>query len=438
MEMVSIVMNSVSLFIVCMILIIVMKSKKRDKDTINEVMQRVMQAQGEMEKRMMDEIRFSRQEQTTTLRENREEIGSNMNQLTRINLQHHNEMNRTYKTFEETILIKVEKLMQTMEGKLEKINETLTNHLTNLQESNASKLEEMRKTVDEKLHDTLEKRLGDSFKLVSDRLEQVHQGLGEMKTLANGVGDLKKVLSNVKTRGTWGEIQLGSIMEQLLVPEQYETNVITIPGKSERVEYAIKIPSKNDNKKHILLPIDSKFPIEVYQRLIEAQEEGNVTACQEYLKALENAIKLEAKTIYEKYVSPPYTTDFAIMFLPTEGLYAEVLRKPGLAEYLQREYRIIITGPTTITAIINALQVGFRTLAIEKRSSEVWQTLGIVKTEFGKFGDILDKTHKKLQEATNKIEEASRKTRGIERKLRKVQELPAEEELVLEDFIGTK
>ncbi len=281
----------------------------------------------------------------------------------------------------------------------------------------------MRETVDEKLHSTLEKRLGESFKQVSDRLEKVHQGLGEMQTLASGVGDLKRVLTNVKTRGTWGEIQLGNLLDQILVPDQYERNVITKKGSRDPVEFAIKLPGRDSAP--VYLPVDAKFPKEDYERLMDAQDQANVVLIEEAGKAIEARIKFEAKNIRDKYVDPPFTTDFAILFLPIEGLYAEVLRRPGLCDLLQKEYRISVAGPTTFAALLNSLQMGFRTLAVEKRASEVWTLLGTVKTEFGKFGDILDKTKEKLQQATDNIELASKKSRTIETKLRKVQDLPS-------------
>ena len=323
-------------------------------------------------------------------------------------------------------------LTRTNEYRLDKMRDTIEEKLKHLQEDNSKKLDQMRATVDERLSSTLEQRLGESFKLVSERLEMVHKGLGEMQTLASGVGDLKRVLTNVKTRGTWGEIQLGNILEQILTPEQYSKNVATIKGSRERVEFAIKLPGKDEKgEETIWLPIDSKFPQEDYQRLLDAQEQGNSTKAEEAAKAMELKVKSFARDIRDKYISPPETTDFGIMFLPTEGLYAEILRRPGLCDYLQRQYRIVIAGPTTLVALLNSLQMGFKTLAIEKRSSEVWNLLGAVKTEFGKFGDILDKTRKKLQEASNTIEDAARKSRSIGRKLKNVQELSAEDSAAL-------
>ncbi len=319
--------------------------------------------------------------------------------------------------------IKLTELMDRSEAKMDKIKEAVEKKLEGIQKDNTEKLEAMRQTVDEKLHATLEKRLGESFKIVSDRLELVHKGLGEMQNLAIGVGDLKKVLTNVKTRGIWGEVQLGNILEQIMTPEQYEKNVITKKGSKDRVEYAIKLPGKDEHAT-VLLPIDAKFPQEDYQRLMDAYERGDVPMIDEAGKALEARIKNEAKSIAEKYIDAPDTTDFGVMFLPYESLYAEVLRRPGLYETVQRTYRVNIAGPATLSALLNSLQMGFRTLAIEKRSSEVWALLSVVKTEFNRFGDILDKTHKKLQEASNTIEDASRKSRTIERKLKDVQMLP--------------
>jgi len=305
------------------------------------------------------------------------------------------------------------------------LRKSVETRLTAMQEDNAKKLEQMRATVDEKLQGTLEKRLGESFKLVSDRLEQVHKGLGEMQTLATGVGDLKKVLTNVKSRGTWGEVQLGALLEQVLTPEQYEKNVTTKPGSGEVVEYAIRLPGRTEDKTEIVwLPIDAKFPTEDYQRLVEAQERSDLGAMEIASKQLEERIKGCAKDISTKYLNPPATTDFGILFIPTEGLYAEVLRRPGLTESLQRVHRVTVAGPTTLGAMLNSLQMGFRTLAVEKRSSEVWTLLGAVKTEFSRYGEILDKVQKKLHEASNSIDTARSKTTTIERKLRRVEALP--------------
>ena len=392
--------------------------------------------QERLEKAVRDEIVLNRQESHAAAKQHREELSRSfqiMSQTLASTLASNQqnllasigEMSSQQKHLLDSFSRQLAELTQMNERKLDKVRATVEEKLTHLQEDNSKKLEQMRMTVDEKLHATLEQRLGDSFKLVSEKLEQVHKGLGEMQTLASGVGDLKKVLTNVKTRGTLGEIQLENLLEQIFTVEQYEKNVATRKGSSERVEFAIKLPSREESRPFIWLPIDSKFPLEDYQRLLEAQETGNVQMIAEAGKSLEARIKLEAKQIRDKYIEPPYTTDFAVMFLPIEGLYAEALRRTGLWEALQREYRVVITGPTTLAAFLNSLQMGFRTLAIQQRSSEVWQLLGAVKTEFGKFGDVLEKTQKKLQEASNTIETASVRTRAIERKLRSVQELPA-------------
>ena len=311
------------------------------------------------------------------------------------------------------------------EEKLTGIRDTVEQRLRSLQDDNAQKLDKMRETVDEKLHSTLEKRLGESFKLVSDRLESVQKGLGEMQELASGVGDLKNVLTNVKTRGTLGEIQLGTLLEEVLAPGQYETNVQTNKNSSDSVEFAVKLPGKNESP--VWLPIDAKFPREDYERLLAAQDAADAKLVETSARALEARIKDEAKKINRKYIDPPNTTDFAILFLATEGLYAEAIRRPGLFELLQREHRVMLAGPTTILALLNSLQMGFRTLAIEKRASEVWSLLGAVKSEFGKFGGILSTTQKQLKTITNTIESAERKTRTIERRLKDVEALPEKE-----------
>ena len=313
-----------------------------------------------------------------------------------------------------------------LDERFERLKMTVEGRLTAIQADNAVKLEEMRRTVDEKLHATLEQRLGESFKLVSERLEQVHRGLGEMQTLAAGVGDLKRVLGNVKTRGTWGEVQLAALLEQLLTADQFSANVATRPGSAERVDFAIALPGKDDGAT-VWLPIDAKFPIEDYQRLLDAQEKGDAALVEEASRAIEVRLKAEARSIRDKYVEPPHTTDFAVLYLPIEGLYAEALRRPGLAEALQRDWRISISGPTTLAAMLNSLQMGFRTLAIEKRSAEVWAVLGAVKTEFGKFGEALAHTRKKLDEASNSIGKAEVRTRQLSRRLREVEALPVAE-----------
>jgi DNA recombination protein RmuC len=319
-------------------------------------------------------------------------------------------------------------LTQAIRSNLADVRTTLQSQLQTLQQGNEAKLEQMRATVDEKLQATLETRLGESFRLVSERLEQVHRGLGEMQGLAQGVGDLKKVLGNVKTRGTFGEVQLGALLEQVLAPDQYAMNVATRPGSGDRVEFAVRMPGRGgDGESVCWLPIDAKFPSEDYERLLAAHESADPFAVETAAKAIEARIRLEAKTIREKYVEPPHTTDFAILFLPTEGLFAEVLRRPGLTEALNRELRIVIAGPTTLFAMLNSLQMGFRTLALEKRSAEVWQVLGAVKTEFAKFGDVLGKLKAQLTTASNTIDQAETRTRQMTRALKDVEALPVEQ-----------
>lgn len=359
------------------------------------------------EQGLRDELARSRQESLATSGQQREELANALNR------QQH------------AVLSRLTELTQLNENKLEAMRETVERKLTALQADNNAKLEQMRMTVDEKLHATLEQRLGDSFKLVGERLELVHKGLGEMQSLASGVGDLKKVLTNVKTRGTMGEIQLDALLEQSLSPDQYERNAAIKKSGAERVDFAVKLPDQSDGQRSVLLPIDAKFPLEDYQRLLEAQEAGEPAAAAEAMKLLEHRVKAEAKSIRDKYIDPPRTTEFAVLFLPLEGLYAEVLRRPGLWDTLQREYRVVVTGPTTLSALLNSLQMGFRSLAVQRRTSEVWQVLGAVKKEFGKFGDLLEKTQKKLQEATNTLDGAAVRTRAIERRLRQVEELPA-------------
>lgn len=379
---------------------------------------------GNNSKEFIREFNTIRQELSTNFKDTREELSntigskitdsSSIQQLQLTNLT----------TINET---KLENTRKNMEEKLENIRKTMEVSLSNLQKDNNDKLEKMRVTVDEKLQGTLEKRLGESFKIVNDRLESVYKGLGEMQNLAQGVGDLKKVFTNVKSRGFWGEIQLGNILEQFLTKEQYECNVKTKPKSNDLVEFAIKLPGRNDNE-FVWLPVDSKFPIEDYSRLVDAEDLGDSSLVLESRKKLENSIKSFAKDISDKYIEPPFTTDFGIMFLPTESLYCEVLRNTGLCEFISQKYRIVVSGPTTFVALLNSLQMGFRTLAIEKRTSEVWQLLGVVKTEFAKFGDILDKTNKKLLEISSTMELASKKSRTIERKLKKVEALPIADE----------
>ncbi|MEA3192888.1 MAG: recombination protein RmuC [Betaproteobacteria bacterium] len=345
------------------------------------------------------------------------------------------ELSRGLATFSQTLTNQMGSTATVQNAQFETLRGAVEQQLGRIQQDNAAKLEQMRQTVDEKLHATLEKRLSESFKQVSDRLELVHKGLGEMQTLAAGVGDLKRVLSNVKTRGVFGEAQLAALLEQVMAPEQYEKNVATRPGSRERVEFAIKLPGNGGNP--VLLPIDAKFPLEDYQRLQAAQEAGDLLAAELAGKALEARVKLEARSIAEKYVEPPNTTDFALLYLPFEGLFAEVLRRPGLFDHIQREWRVTICGPTNLLAYLNSLQMGFRTLAIQQRSSEVWKVLGTVKSEFGRFAEVLANTKRQLQTVANTIDQAEVRTRQIERKLKDVEVVPGaeavQEDLQLEE-----
>lgn len=342
----------------------------------------------------------------------------------------HEEFSRNRKEFSDAnkdlrieLTQRVEQLRDKNDDKLELIRKTVESRLQILQKDNAEKLEKMRMTVDEKLQSTLEKRLGQSFKIVSDRLEQVHKGLGEMQGLASDVSDFKRVLTNVKTRGTWGEVQLENLLEQVFIRDHYEKQVMLKPGSQDQVDFCIKIPDKGSKSGFIYLPIDAKFPLEDYQRLVAAQEKGDIATAASATKAIITRVKIEAKSIKEKYIVPPKTTDFAVLYIPIEGMYAEIVRQPGLFELLQREYRVIVSGPTTIAATLSSFQLGFRTLAIAEQTSQVWELLTTIKGEFGKFGDLLDKTRDKLVQATNTIDSASTKSRTIERKLGKVQKL---------------
>ena len=380
------------------------------------------------ERTLREELARGREEAQTLGRQGREESIGAVQTLGDGLLKRMSELAGLQKSQLDIFADQLKNLTSTNDSRMEKMRETLQIRLQAIQEDNAKQLEQMRATVDEKLHDTLEKRLGESFKLVGDRLEQVQKGLGEMQTLANGVGDLKRVLTNVKTRGTFGEVQLGALLEQVLAPGQYAANVETRKGSGQRVEFALRLPGRDGTEGSIVhLPLDAKFPQEDYLRLVEAQERADLLAAEEAGKLLERAIRLAATDIRDKYLDPPQTTDFGIMFLPTEGLYAEVLRRPALADALQRDLKVLVAGPTTLAALLNSLQMGFRTLAIEKRSAEVWNLLGAVRTEFGKFGEMLDKTSKKLQEAGNHIEAAATRTRQMERKLKNVQALPSSE-----------
>ncbi len=401
-----IVVTLLAAMVVLQIFLLVRKIRV-DLGPIEQVLRSVEQSYERMERSVREEIAKNREETANALQQSREELAG------------------TLKGVGDTLFQQFGVLTQTTDQKLDKLREEVQQRLQAIQQDNAKQLDRMRETVDEKLQSTLEKRLGESFKQVGERLEQVSRGLGEMQTLATGVGDLKKVLTNVKTRGTWGEVQLGAMLEQALTPDQYAANV-AVKDCGERVEFAIKLPGRcEDGDETVWLPIDAKFPLEDYQRLVDAQERADVECAEGAAKQLETRIKQCAGDICGKYLNPPKTTDFGILYLPTEGLFAEVVRRTGLTEFVQRECRVMIAGPTTLWALLNSLQIGFRTLAIQKRSGEVWNLLSAVKTEWTKYGDILTKVQKKILEASDTIEQAQTRTRAIGRKLKDVQELPA-------------
>jgi len=376
-------------------------------------------------KDLRDDLRTGREEARTAAKELREEVSAGLksaNDTVHTTLA---AMGKIQQTQLEGMTKELKDLRDSNQGALDRVRVTLDTRVKELQQGNEKKLDEMRKTVDEKLHETLDKRLGESFKIVSERLDAVHKGLGEMRNLATGVGDLKRVLTNVKARGTWGEVQLGAILEQILTPAQFEKNVQVKDDSSERVEYAVRLPGpKDDPHACVWLAIDSKFPQEDYQRLQEAAERADPDAVQTAKDGLARTIRVAARDIRDKYVNPPRTTDFGVMFLATEGLYAEVLRQPALVEDLQQQFRVVVAGPTTLAALLSSLRLGFQTLAIEERASEVWQVLGAVKTEFGKFGDVLGRVKRQLDTATRTIEETGVRSRAMERKLRSVEQLP--------------
>ena len=375
-----------------------------------------------------EELRAGREEAAGRSRELREEVSGSLGKTAELLTTTVGQLGTTQKEQLESVTKQVRTLVESNQQRMDGLRATISEQLNEMREANEKKLEEMRRTVDEKLQGTLEKRLGESFKLVSERLDAVHKGLGEMQTLATGVGDLKNVLTNVKVRGTWAEYQLEAILEQVLTPEQFDRNVATKEGSAERVEFAIRLPGRGDDPDDcVWLPIDSKFPQEDYLRLAEAAREGDADSVAQSTKELLRSVTQSAKTISDKYLNPPQTTDFAVLYLPTEGLYAEVLRQPGLISQLQQDHRVVVSGPTTIAALLSSLRLGFRTLAIEKQASEVWQVLAAVKTEFGKFGGVLDKVKKQLATASNTIEETQTRTRVMARKLREVEQLPVGE-----------
>jgi len=395
------------------------KLQDRAERSLKEELARVRVESTEQSRALREELQTSLINSTNNL------VGS-VDRIARFQKERFDEFASVQKLQLDTFAKTLERLIESSEKKSNDLRALVETKLGAIQTDNAAKLEEMRKTVDEKLQGALEKRLGESFKLVSDRLEAVHKGLGEMQNLATGVGDLKRVLTNVKTRGTWGEIQLGNLLEQILTADQFERNVCTA-GRAT-VEFAIKLPGRDElDGTQVWLPIDAKFPKEDYERLVDAAERGDQAAVEQAAKDLDVRIRNQAKDIRNKYLNPPLTTDFALLYLPTEGLYAEVLRRPGLVDSIQRDMRVAVVGPTTLAAVLNSLQMGFRTLAIQKRSSEVWKVLGAVKLEFSKFGDVLDKVKKKLDEAGNVIEEAGTRRRAVEKSLKQVEALPATE-----------
>ncbi len=411
---------------VLLVVLLVRGAKNRDLD-IAPILERlaVLESMGEKNERAMNaQLGHGREEASQRASEARKETTVLFGQLADGIGQRMSEIATQQKNQMETFTNKLGEMTANQERQQEALRGKLDEKLGELRKDNSKKLDAMRQTVDEKLQGTLEKRLGESFKQVSDRLEQVHRGLGEMQSLATGVGDLKRVLTNVKTRGGWGEVQLNILLDEVLTKDQYEANAQVREHSAERVEFAVKLPSKSDDETLVLLPIDSKFPKEDYERLIDAAEIADAEAVEESAKKLESRVKQFAKDISQKYIVPPTTTDFAVMFLPTEGLFSEVVRRPGLVDAIQRDYRVLVAGPTTFMAFLNSLQMAFRTLAIQQRSSEVWEVLGAVKTEFGKFGTALGQVKKKLHEASNKMDDVDQRTRVLGRKLRTVEELP--------------
>jgi DNA recombination protein RmuC len=398
-------------------------------------MQRIEHVEGELRREVGDNARGGRQEIQQTLATFQETLTRQGAETTRTqNAQidaFAQQLVQLRGTLGDTLTTQLKDLSEANARRMAEVRATLETQLASLQQNNAAKLDEMRATVDEKLHATLEARLGESFKQVAERLEQVHKGLGEMQTLAQGVGDLKHLLTNVKTRGMFGEAQLGALLEQVFAPDQYATQVATRPGSRNVVDFAIRMPGRSLDGAPCWLPIDAKFPNEDYERLLEAQQRADPDGAELAARGLEQRIKLEAKSMADKYLEPPHTTDFAILFLPTEGLYAEVLRRPGLMEVLQREYRVTLAGPTTLMAMLNSLQMGFRTLALEQRSSEVWQVLGAVKTEFGKFGDVLSKVKAQTQTVLNTLDNAETRSRAMNRALKTVEALPQDKAAAL-------
>lgn len=421
-EMILIGANAVTLILVIVLIVLIQKLSKDDSA------EKLMAA-------LQEQFRLTREESARASRELREEVRDAISKSNADLGKTVGELGRSQLGQLSSIQEHVRNLTDSNQKRMESLQKTIAEQLQQLQQSNEKRLDQMRQTVDEKLHDTLEKRLGESFKLVSERLEAVQRGLGEMKSLADGVGDLKRVLTNVKARGTWGEVQLGTILDQMLTPEQYESNVRTKHGSNDMVEFAIRLPGVGvDSDKVVYLPIDSKFPQEDYVRLLDATEQADQEAIAASIKGLTRIVRLSAKDIQQKYVDPPNTTDFAIMFLPTEGLYAEVIRQPGLIEELQNNHRVVVTGPTTLAATLSSLRLGFRTLALEERSAEVWQVLSAVKTEFQRFGEVLDKMKRQVSTVANTLEQTGVRTRAMERTLKKLETLPQDKANALLEF----
>jgi len=418
------------------VLVYALNGLRKPHQELREILARMQSQLEASDRSLRDELSRLRTDLLQITAANRTEINSTLNAMNQqINVdasRNREESAKSLSGLTESLSNRLREQNLMQQTQLETLRGAIDKQMTDIRAGNEKKLEEMRHTVDEKLQQTLETRLGESFRQVSERLEQVHKSLGEMKSLANGVGDLKKVLSNVSTRGAMGELQLENIISQLLTPEQYEKNYKPRARSNEVVEFAIKLPGKDDAEKPVYMPIDAKFPLEDYHNLVNAYDQGDAAAIETSRKALLVRIKSSARDIRDKYINPPNTTDFALLFLPIEGLFAEALRDPSVFETIQREMHVIITGPTTLAAILNSLQLGFRSLAIEKRSSEVWRTLSAVKTQFGKFGELLDKTRKKMDEASKSLGEATDSTRKIERKLQNVQELNSSEPIVKE------
>ena len=403
---------------------------------LDGVLQGMREGHEKIERELRREIdgsaRASRQELTATfatfqhslIQQSAEAVRTQNTQIDAFGQQVTHQLTLLQKTLSDTLITQLQSVGESNARRMGEVRDTLEKQLAQLQQTNSAKLDDMRRTVDEKLQTTLETRLGESFKQVADRLEQVHKGLGEMQTLAQGVGDLKHLLTNVKTRGIFGEAQLSALLEQVLTVDQYAAQVATRPGSKAVVDFAVKLPGRSDAGEPLWLPIDAKFPNDDYERLLDAQQRADALGAEAAGKALELRIRLEAKSMADKYIAPPHTTDFAILFLPTEGLYAEVLRRPGLMQALQRDHRITLAGPTTLLAMLNSLQMGFRTLALEKRSSEVWQVLGAVKTEFGKFGDVLAKIKSNAETMLNTVSSAEQRSRVLTRAMKQVEALP--------------